>query len=95
MDNDHANRSGEMPVPLFGGIDEQLRADKDGEFLARCLDLLQDARSEMTGPARADAAYRHERNLMDGALCAADQVLRSVWAGFHPRPAARGPVTPL
>jgi hypothetical protein len=95
MDHEHANTIAGPVVPVFGELDGRLRDDVDGEFLALCLELLQDARTEMRAPARADAAYRHERNLMDGALRAADQVLRSVWAGFHPRPASRGPFSTL
>jgi hypothetical protein len=78
----------EDAIPLLGGLDERLRDDASGAFLSHCLDLLHGARAELSGPARTDAPYRNEWNLTDGALQAADQVLRSVWAGFHPQPAA-------
>lgn len=88
MTNQHLNSGAGLPVPVFGELDAKLRDDPNGDFLMQCLEALQSARADMTAPARADEAYRNERNLMDGALIAADQVLRSVWAGFHPRPAA-------
>lgn len=84
-----------IPIPIFGELDAKLRADTNGAFLSDCLELLHGARSELAGPARPDAAHRHESNLMDGALNAADQVLRSLWAGFHPRPASSRHTTSL
>jgi hypothetical protein len=90
MNSDYMQPITEVSIPMFGDLDTKLRDDITGEFLNQCLEVLHLARSELTGPARTDAHYRHESNLMDGALSAADQVLRSVWAGFHPRPASRG-----
>lgn len=90
MSSDFVKSSSEVNVPVFGDLDAKLRDDVNGEFLTQCLEALHQARSELAGPARSDAAYKHESNLMDGALRAADQVLRSVWASFHPSPASRG-----
>ena len=90
MTSDYVKSSSEINIPIFGDLDAKLRNDANGEFLTQCLESLHQARSELAGPAKSDAAYRHESNLTDGALRAADQVLRSVWAGFHPRSASRG-----
>lgn len=90
MNSDQVQSSSQVSIPIFGDLDAKLRDDPSGEFLHQCLEALHAARSELAGPARLDAPYRHESNLMDGALRAADQVLRSVWASFHPRSASRG-----
>lgn len=90
MSSDFMKSSSEVSIPVFGDLDAKLRDDTSGEFLTQCLEALHQARSELAGPARTGAAFKHESNLMDGALRAADQVLRSVWASFHPRSASRG-----
>lgn len=95
MSTRYLHKNPEADIPIFGDLDARLRLDTDGVYLAQLLDLLHGARSELKGPARSDAAYRCESNLMDGALSAADQVLRSIWAGSHPQPAARGHITSL
>ena len=95
MSSDYVKPLSEISIPIFGDLDAKLRDDPNGEFLTQCLESLHQARSELSGPVRTDAAHRHESNLTDGALRAADQVLRSVWAGFHPRPASRGLSTSL
>jgi hypothetical protein len=90
MKSDFMQPNREMSIPMFGDLDAKLRDDHSGEFLAQCLEMLHAVGSELAGPIRADASRRHESNLMDGALRAADQVLRSMWAGFHPHPASSG-----
>jgi hypothetical protein len=72
-------------MPVLGDLDVKLREDTNGEFLAECLEVLRKARLELDSPISSDASYKHESNLMDGALRAADQVLRSMWTSFHPK----------
>jgi hypothetical protein len=95
MDSESVQPKIEAGVPIFSDLDTKLRDDVTGEFLAQCLEMLHVVRSELAGPVRTDAPYKYESNLMDGALRAADQVLRSMWAGFHPRSVSYGHVTSL
>lgn len=90
MNSDFVKSSAEVKIPVFGDVDAKLQGDPNGEYLEQCLAALHKARAELAGPARSDDAFKHESNLMDGALLAADQVLRSVWASFHPESASRG-----
>jgi hypothetical protein len=84
MDGDFMKPIEEAGIPIFGDLDAKLRDDVRGEFLAECLDVLHSVRAELINPVCTDAAFRHESNLTSGALRAADQVLRSMWASFHP-----------